>query len=108
MTYTDITPEEWTRNEQIKIETTSTKVCDKRIDEIGRQSFVIRNTSTDLTEIITLAIGNTPAVALAGIVLKAGELYAENNDAGFKCWQGTIFAISNKAGGVNNLSVFER
>jgi hypothetical protein len=69
-----------------------------------RKVLVITNVST-LNQVITLGIG-TPAVALKGIVLYAGQSYIESPSDGFRPTNVAIYAISSAAGGA--VSVYER
>jgi len=99
-----------TRNDNIILTNTSQVILKARgIGENERTMFVIRNTSDDDTKIITLRIGQQgTATANYGIVLKRGELYSENTDNNFKCWQGEIVAICAVASATADLSIFER
>lgn len=97
-----------TRNETVAVTTSSTTVALDVSASTGRKSFVIRNMSTDATDIITIVMGNQPAVANKGVVLRQYESYGESNDSGFMCWQGQIQAISAAAVGTVQISIFER
>lgn len=98
-----------TRNEQLTVTNASQVVIKPRGEGDNERSlFVIRNTADDDTKIITLHIGEGASVANYGIVLKRGEVYAENTDAAFKCWQGAITAICAVASATADLSIMER
>jgi len=99
---------EQTRNELVAVTAASTTICLNVTGGGGRKSFLIRNLSTDATDIFTIVLGNQPAVAGAGIVLRQYESYGESNDSGFECWQGQIQIISAAAVGTVQASVFER
>lgn len=72
----------------------------------NRQMIYIRNTST-AAQVITLVLSDTDeAVANNGIVLAAGEYFADSNSEGYKCWQGKISAISSAIGG--SLTITQR
>lgn len=98
-----------TRNELVPVTTISATLCaDVSATAEGRKSFLIRNMSTDATDILTIVMGNQPAVANKGIPLRQFESYGESNDSGFQCWQGQIQIISAAAVGTVQASVFER
>lgn len=95
-----------TRNEIVAVGASSVNVCLKRNGENRRLFFLIRNTSDDVTKIITLHLGQSAAVVNAGIVLRQNESYLESTDKGFECHQDGISAICAVAAG--QLSVVER
>jgi hypothetical protein len=97
-----------TRNEALTVTNTSQSIMSPRTEGNERQSFVIRNISDDDTKIVTLHLGRGSAVANTGIVLKRNEIYAENTDNGFTCWQGEITAICAVASATDTLAIFER
>jgi hypothetical protein len=68
----------------------------------ARKVFVFTNSSTG-AQTITLSFG-VPAVAGQGIPLKVGEKYGEAVGDGFDCYQGTINAIADAAGGQISVS----
>lgn len=97
-----------TRNEAVTVGTSSGQVCGPKPDDEAtrRKVMVIRNTSDDDTKVITIALGGLAVTANNGIVLRRYEHYSESTDAGFKCWNGSVQAISAVAGA--QLSIFER
>ena len=96
-----------TRNEVITIATSSTKVSDSRNSDNERTVITCRNISSNSSDIITINLGNNPAVSNNGIVLRQYESFTDANDGGYKCWQGSITAIS-VTGTASNLAIFER
>ncbi len=103
-TYSPI--QEESRNEQIGVTTTSSVVCFARQGLKRRQNLLIRNTSTNAADIITVNMGFGAAVANKGIVLRQNESFSDCNNANYECWQGSITAICATANGL--LSIFER
>lgn len=99
--------QEPSRNENITIATSSTKVSDARNDVNPRKEMTIRNISSNALDIITINLGNNPAIANQGITLRQYEGITLNNAPDSPCWQGSITAIST-TGTASNLSVFER
>jgi hypothetical protein len=94
------------RNDIVAVGVTSTIVSEARNEINPRKVFIIRNNSAADADIVTLTLGFKTAVADAGIIIKKGESYGENSQAGFEAWNGTITAICATANG--SLSVFER
>ncbi len=90
------------RNETVAVGTTSVVVFSS---QKKRTEFTAYNSSTG-GQTITLNFGSKAAVALAGIVLSAGQAFASSNSENFLCFQGVITAISSAAAG--QLSVLER
>jgi hypothetical protein len=99
-------------NDQVTISNVSIQLLQDLSQDMNskrnRKAFVIRNTSTVATDIITLTFGNVVAQNNKGIVLKQNETYYENTDVSFEAWQGSIQAICNQASVISNLSIFER
>jgi hypothetical protein len=95
------------RNDNITIATSSTKISDSRNQDNPRTVITCRNISSNANDIITVNLGNNPAVANNGIVLRQYESFTDADDGQYKCWQGSITAIS-VTGTASNLSVFER
>jgi len=97
-----------TRNDAITLSTTSVQVAVGR----PRRAIYFRNSSTGV-QIITVVPSNVQAAVDGyGIVLKPGESFTdssvagENDDNGYRSYQGPYNAISNAAGAI--LSIFER
>jgi len=63
-----------------------------------RTAFTIVPLSAGVT--VTVALGDVPAVADAGIVLSANQPYSESSDGGFECWQGAVQIVASGAGNV--------
>jgi len=108
MAVQDINPgtgQEAARNEQVAVGTSSVTVCLPRISN-PRKNVLLRNTSPNATDIITLNVGLSPAVSKAGIVLNQGDSWGDSSESGYDCVQGTITAICATATG--QLSVYER
>lgn len=98
--------QEPTRNESVSVGTSSVVVSTARQGGEERKALVIRNSSPNAADIITLNLGANQATAGAGIILRQNDTYTESTDGGFRCWQGTITGICATANGT--LSVFER
>lgn len=95
-----------TRNEQISITGTSSIVSEARNKINPRKVIVLRNTSTNAADIITVNMGFNQATANNGIVLQKGEAFSDTSETGYESYQGQISAICATANG--KLSVFER
>jgi hypothetical protein len=98
--------QEPTRNEQINVGTTSVIVSEARNELNPRKDILIRNTSANVADVITIVIGFTTATDNNGIVLKMNESVSFSNETGYTMPQGTISAICATANG--KLSIFER
>jgi hypothetical protein len=72
-----------------------------------RRTILVRNSSVNVNEIITVHLGNAPAVAGAGIVLKPEGSFSDSTSEGYECFQGVITAICAVAG-PGSLSIMER
>jgi len=87
-------------------------ITSKNIAELGdsalnpRTSIIIRNTSLNTGDVITLNVGRDVAVANKGVVLQKGDVYADSNSEGYISYQGRIQAICLTANG--KLSIMER
>lgn len=103
-TYSTI--QEASRNEQVSVTTTQGKVADARNELKPRVSIVIRNTSPNQADIITVNFGFNTAVANQGMVLQQNESISDSSENGYQCWQGVVTAICATANG--KLSIFER
>ena len=93
---------EWVRNETLAVGTTSVEVAPQR----RRISILVRNTSPNAIDIITVHMGNGLAVANKGIVLQQNESFSDSTDTGYEAFQGTITAICATVNG--QLSIMER
>jgi len=96
-----------TRNEEVSVGTTSTTVA-----ELGqgglhpRTSIIIKNTSPNNTDVITLNVGNDVATDGAGVVLNKDDTWQDAMSEGYIPYQGRIQAICKTANG--KLSITER
>jgi len=71
-----------------------------------RLAYSIRNTST-AGQVISIVLSNTQdAVDGVGIILNANESFIDSNSEGYKCWNGSIRAISSAVGGT--IAIMER
>jgi len=94
------------RNDLCAVSTTAVIVADRRPDSAPRKAIYIRNSST-AGQVITLSPSDAaPAVSSYGIVLKPGECWVDSTSEGYKCWQGSVNAISDAING--QVSVFEQ
>jgi hypothetical protein len=50
--------------------------------------------------VVTIAKGDSAAIANQGIVLQPTGIYSESTSEGFKCWSGAVQAIGSGAGSV--------
>lgn len=88
-----------TNNSKETIGTTSKRV----IPASKRDVLVLRNSSTAAQK-ITVVMGNKSAVADEGIVLSPGQTWIDSTNAGYKCWEGEVQAISDIAGATLSIS----
>ncbi len=93
------------RNESVLVGTANVILSNPRQAGARRKVILIRNNSPNAADIITVTYGNV-SVADAGIVLKQYESFADSNDGGYECWQGTINAICATANG--KIAIMER
>jgi len=98
--------QEPTRNEQIAVSTTSKVVSEARNQLNERKVIVLRNTSDNDADIITINLGFNEATSNNGIVLKRNEAFTDSSETGYKAYQGAITGICATANG--KLSIFER
>lgn len=76
-----------TRNTAFTLTGASVEVA---IPRKHRISIFLTNTGTGN---VTIAKGDSAAVAGSGILLTPNSAYFEANDAGFECWQGGVQVI---------------
>jgi len=98
--------EEQTRNDKLAVTATSVIVSDSRNAVNPRKNIVIRNTSPNAADIITINIGFSTATSSFGIVLNQNEAFSDSSESGYQCAQGTISAVCATANG--QLSIYER
>jgi hypothetical protein len=94
------------RNEQVSVTTSSAVICSPRFGTTPRKVLVIRNTSPNATDIITINLGGASATANKGIVLKQYESFSDSSETGYQCHQDFISAICETADG--KLSIMEK
>lgn len=99
-------PVESTRNETITVGTITKVVAETRNSLAKRKVILMRNTSTDVTSVITVVPAFYSATASAGIVLQNGESFSDTTESGYEAFQGQYSAICSNANGI--LSIFER
>jgi len=97
---------DWIRNENLAVTATSRQIADDMSGRGGRVSIVIRNTSPNAADVITVSLGQQAAVATAGIVLRQGEVWYDSNDSGYLAFQNQIEAVCATANGT--LALMER
>lgn len=98
--------QEPTRNDAVAVGTSSVVISSARQAGAPRKNIVIRNTSANAADIITVNFGATTATANAGIILKQNETATDSSETGYECYQGVITAICATANGT--LAIFER
>ena len=98
--------ETYVRNEAVAVTATSGQVADTFQGRGGRVNIVLRNTSPNAIDIISINLGVASAVAGTGIVLRQNEVWGDSNDSGYQCWQDRIQAVCATANGT--LSIMER
>lgn len=98
--------QEPTRNEEIAVGTSSIILSEARQGLQPRKNIIIRNTSPNAADIITINIGYGIASSGAGIVLKQNESYTDSSETGYTAWQGVITGICATANGT--VAVYER
>ena len=94
------------RNDKVAVTTTSTVIVRTRASEIIRTAFIIRNTSSNDADIITIALGQEVATSNKGIVLRKNESWSDSSETGYQCHQGQISAVCETANG--QLSIMEK
>lgn len=94
------------RNDSMAVGTSSVTVSYARNQDVPRKVIAVRNVSGSTSDIISFTLGNNPAVAGKGIVLRQYESWTDAEDGSYKPWQGTINAICATANG--QIAVFER
>jgi len=94
------------RNETVLVSTTSLEVAADLEGLEKRTDLIIRNTSPNAVDIITLSLGRNAAVANAGIVLRQNEIWMSSTDISNPAWSGAIQAICATING--QLSIMEK
>lgn len=94
------------RNDKVSVGLSNTLIAEPRNDIAPRKAILIRNTSPNATDIITINLGMSTAQDGFGIVLQKGESFSDSTESGYECFQGTINAICETANG--QLSIMER
>lgn len=99
--------QEQARNDQVDVIATSTTISQAPFKDQERNGFVLRNTSPNAVDIITIKLGNEKAIANEGIVLRQYDIYSESIvNSKDDIWQGAIQGICATANG--KLSIMER
>jgi hypothetical protein len=98
--------QEPTRNDIVAVGLASVRVSEARQGLLPRKEIIIRNTSPNAIDIITVNVGYNVATANAGIVLKQYETLVLDTTSVAACPQTTITAICATVNG--QLSVYER
>lgn len=98
--------QESTRNESVLVAASSKVLSEARNGVNPRKNIVIRNTSPNAADIITINLGYTPATAGAGIVLNQNEAYSDSTESDYESYQGVITAICATANG--KVAIYER
>jgi hypothetical protein len=95
------------RNEQVNVIATSGKILDATFSGQPRRQMILRNTSPNAIDIITIALGQNKAVVNQGIVLRQNDVYMESavNNPTLDVWQGSVQGICATANG--KLSIME-
>ena len=93
-----------TRNESVAVSTTSLQLASNMNGKGGRRNIIIRNTSPNAIDIITITRGRNVAVAGAGIVLNQGEIWYDSTDLNSVCWQYEIQGICATINGTVSIS----
>lgn len=94
-----------TSNSTVTIAATSTQAVKAVAGQLRRTSLIIVNTSG--AAVVTIAKGDSAAVANIGIVLQPTGLYVESTSEGFTCWQGAVQAIGTGAGSIAVVETWE-
>lgn len=99
--------QEVTREDNLNIGTTSTIISNPRLSEPERKVIVVRNTSPNATDTITISFGNMKvAEAGKGIILKQNESFVDASSEGYTSYQGQVNGICATATGI--VAIFER
>lgn len=94
------------RNESISVGLTSVLIADVRPITIPRKDILVRNTSPNATDTISITLGNQIAIANQGIILQQGESFSFSTESSNPCPQCQFSAICATATGT--LSIMER
>jgi len=98
--------QEPTRNETVSVNTSSSVVSESRNEDNPRKDIILRNTSDDVADIISLNIGFAIATAGEGIILRKDESLSFSSETGYSCPNNVISAVCATENG--KLSIFER
>lgn len=93
------------RNDVITVGATSVNVSPDKSNTPGGRTLISMYNGSAAGQKITISFG-VPSVATKGFVLSPGQSVIDSNSEGYKCYQGTINAIADGAGG--SLSILER
>lgn len=84
-------PQQLVNDTQVVVSATNTVVLPVRRTRV---SLVLTNIST-AGQTITIRRGETPATSGEGIILQVGQSWAETDDAGYRCWRGSVQAAAS-------------
>jgi len=98
--------QEAVRNDVVAVGLTTVKIAESRNDITPRITILVRNTSPNATDVITINLGLGTPTANYGIVLKQYESFTDSSDQGYQCFQGSYTAVCATATG--QLSIMER
>ena len=94
------------RNDAMAVGTTSVEIAIDQEARDGRRAIIIRNTSPNPADTITLSLGGISAVAGSGIILRQNDVFVDSSDAGYLCHQNQILGVCATINGT--VSVMER
>lgn len=91
-------PTDLPRNDLVSVGTSSVTALQPCVAAgLRRTQMIITNSSA--AAVVTIAKGDTAAIANKGIPLQPNGTYVEADDSGFRCWQGPVQVIASAAGG---------
>lgn len=89
-------------NKAVAVGTSSVEISNPKF----RKSYSIRNVST-AGQVINLVLSNVDVAQTGvGIQLSVGESFIDSDSEGYKCWSGSIRAISSAING--SVAIMER
>lgn len=93
------------RNDLVAVSATSTTIIKIVPPSLRRTQIII--SAVTAAVVVTIAKGQTPAIANYGIVLQPTGTFIEANDSGFTCHQGEVQAVATGAGYVSITETLE-
>jgi len=91
------------RQETISVGTSQVSIANRRPQQNRRAFYNIRNTGASN---VTISFGGGAAVITEGQILKPGESMTDSTDTGYLCYQDSLNAIGDAAGG--SILIIER